>query len=227
MRNSHAVRLGFASGFCAATLILLCATAASPNPPQVRDKKKVFTEEDLKVDKLRGKAMVAAMVDWGQINDPSSQAVVSAINTASGQSQYVGRIKITQVKISNRSPKIIRAVQLRWAITDRGEPPAVLLEGTTPFFDVLIKPRAKPAVEIPPIYLNKVVKPLLKGGELNGDLHIVVGVQEVRFADGSSWQRAQPSSSLKRNLDGDAWPGTGSQYLGRPFSLSPLLEKGV
>jgi hypothetical protein len=209
MKNSTAGWMRLALGLVPVACILLGAASASPNLPQSRAKKQVFTEDDLKVERLRGRAMVAAMIDRTQLDDPSSPAVVNAVNTATGQGKYSGRIKLTEVKIGNRSSKLIRAIQLRWAITDRSEKAAVLLEGATPFFDVLIKPGAEPVVEIPPIYLNQVVKPVLKGGELNGDIYVVVGVQEVRFADGTSWQRVPSSSSLKGRPPGSWSSGSG------------------
>jgi hypothetical protein len=52
-------------------------------------------------------------------------------------------------------------------------------------------------MDIVPVYFNKLVKPLLKDGELNFHALLIVGVQEARFADGTVWQRNRQAAFLK------------------------------
>ena len=48
-----------------------------------------------------------------------------------------------------------------------------------------IEPFSPPLqVDNVPIYFNKIVRPLLKDGEINFHILLTVSIQEVRFADG-------------------------------------------
>jgi hypothetical protein len=162
-------------------------------------KKEYFNDEDLKVEKVEGKWRIASSVDLKQAFDTSVPVIVSHMLTVYGQGQYLGRIKIPQVKIENRSQKILQSVQLRWTIASYNEPDTILLEGVTPFIQAQIEPFSPPLLlkRLEPIYFNKIVKPLLKDGELNFHVLLKVGVQEARFADGTLWQRTQQAAFLK------------------------------
>lgn len=52
-------------------------------------------------------------------------------------------------------------------------------------------------IDAPRISFTEIAKPLRKEGELNGDFMIVVAVEEVQFADGSRWRRAEPAAFLR------------------------------
>jgi hypothetical protein len=170
----------------------------SNKPDQFNYKKEVFTREDLKVEKIPGKWMLATSVDLKQFYDSSVPVVVAAMKTSYGQGEYLGRVKVDEAKIENRSQKSIESIQLRWAIRKADEPDTVLLEGVMLPIQVQIEPFKVPLViDIPPIYFNKIVKPLLKEGELSGHLELVVGMQGVKFADGTQWQRTQQAAFVK------------------------------
>jgi hypothetical protein len=164
-------------------------------------KKEVFTDEDLKVEKVEGKWMLGTVVDIKQAFDPSVPVVVAYINTFYGQGQHLRRVKIAEAKIENRSQKVLESVQLRWTIANNDEPDTILLEGVMPLIEVRIEPFSPPQlVNSPPIYFNKIVRPLLKGGELNTHVLLTVGIEEARFADGTTWQRTRQAAFLKTSL---------------------------
>ena len=115
-----------------------------------------------------------------------------------------------QVKIENRSQKILQSVQIRWTIAHKDEPDVVLLEGVMPSTDARIEPFNPPTgVNIPHLYVNKIVKPLLKEGELNGHILLTLGIQEARFVDGTEWHISGQVAFLKTTL------------MRRPLGLSP------
>jgi hypothetical protein len=182
-----------------AVMLSLCAAlladAALAEQSQAPQERQVFTEDDLAVQKVRGKWDVSARPDFEQKNDPSAPVVVEGLSTYSGGGKYVGLHKIKTVEVRNRSQQAVASLQLSWAVHTAVEqggffaPGAVVLEGSTPFFDVKVAPLGFRRAEIPPIFFNKIIKPLLKNGELHGGFYVVVGVREVRFADGSLWQK--------------------------------------
>ena len=198
-------------GILAAGLLLLCAASAVPTSARIdssirqagKEKKEDFNDEDLKVEKVPGKWMLVSTVDLKQGQDYSVPVIVAALKTVYGQGKYVGRVKVPVVKIENRSQKVLLSVQLRWALSNHEEPDAILLEGVMPFMDVRIEPFTPPVVvDIPPIYFNKLVRPLLKDSELNVPLRLTIGIQEAHFADGTAWQRTRQAAFLKATFGG-------------------------
>lgn len=59
------------------------------------------------------------------------------------------------------------------------------MEDTFPWVNVSIAPGAPQVVEIKALYPAKMLKALAKNGELYGNFGLRIGVQEIRFADGS------------------------------------------
>jgi hypothetical protein len=200
--------------------------SSSNNKGQVqKNKQEVFTDDDLKEEQVRGKWKLGSSADLKQPQDPSVPVVLAYTVTFYGQGKYTGRLKISEAKIENRSPKPTQSLQLRWFIVNREEPEAVMLEGLMPSFEVRIEPYSASEVDIPPIYFNKIVKPLLKDGELNGNLLLMVGVQEVQFADGMKWQRSPQTSFMKISFAGEPyWTAKSYPLLFYNFSLERNLK---
>ena len=204
MTHSLKFQRNLVSGVLLMALVLSGAAYAASNvrsnntnQDNEEKKKEVFTDEDLKVEKVPGKWMLVSSVDLNQANDYSVPVIIAAIKTVYGQGKYLGRIKMVEAKIENRSQKLIQSIQIRWSIVRHEEPDTVLLEGLMPLMEVQIEPfSSPPVVDIPPIYFNKIVKPLLKDGELNGHLRLIVGINEVRFADGTAWRRTQQTAFI-------------------------------
>lgn len=195
MESSRTLATRLASAILLALLTLLIQPLALSNTTQDKGKKQVFTDEDEKVEKIPGKWRLASGLDMQQASDYSVPVIVRGINTSSGQGKYAGRVKITEAELENRVQKTTRSIQLRWAIVMHEEPNTILLEGLVPFMEVQIEANSAPLrVDIPHIYFNKIVRPLLKDGEISGHLRLVVGAQEVRFTDGTIWRRTQQSA---------------------------------
>ncbi|HYH86227.1 MAG TPA: hypothetical protein VEX60_12295 [Pyrinomonadaceae bacterium] len=194
---------------------LISSTAQSPPKQEDEDIKKVFNEDikkefnddDLKEEKVGGKWTTGLVFDMSQYNDSSLPVVVSGIQSLSGGGKYLGITKIKRVKVTNRSPRIINSVQLRWVVVNLDDPEKVLSEGTTQFVNIWVEANSSQIIEIPTLYIRRMIKPLAKNGELYGQFLTTIGIQEARFADGSFWRRQETTALLKflyldQTLDG-------------------------
>lgn len=167
--------------------------------PTGEDIKKEFNDDDLKVkgEKPRGKWGFTTLPDTGQLKDSSLPAYVNGIQLLSGGGKHIGITKIKRVQVVNRSSKIVNSVQLRWAVVSLDDQEEVLSEDTPPSVNVWVEAKSSQVIEIPTLYPVRMLKPLAKNGELYGRFQITIGVQEVRFADGSFWRRQEPIALLK------------------------------
>ena len=73
----------------------------------------------------------------------------------------------------------------------------VLLEEVLPFANASVAPNASQIVEIKTIHPPGMLKALARNRELYGHFGIRITMQEVRFADGTFWQRPEPIALLK------------------------------
>jgi hypothetical protein len=197
MRDTNEARRRAVKAFILpAILVLACIAVAAQTAQKTAPKNEAFTDEDLKVEKIGGAWTLAAMSDAGQSNDPTAPVVLEGLDTVSGapDGKFAGLLKINRAEINNRGEKAVRSLQLKWMLARKDATGTVLLEGVTPFFDASLKPGASAKTDIPPIFFNQIVKPLLEAGELHGEFLIAVGVNEVRFEDGSIWQRTAAGS---------------------------------
>jgi len=191
MKRTRLSALALASLFA-----LACAGVAAQNTPSQWPKLKPFTDEDVLEGRIEGRWTAGPAFDNSQLHDPSVPVVVKALNLVSGDptTRFVGLVKIQGADIENRGQKATRSVQLRWALIkweteDREEPIKVIVEGVTPSFEVQVRPGESLRTDTPPVFLNRIVKPFLEGGRLEGRFKVVVGVGEVAFEDGSVWRR--------------------------------------
>ncbi|HEX8281764.1 MAG TPA: hypothetical protein VF588_00175 [Pyrinomonadaceae bacterium] len=226
MKTSFDNRNSLTAGILLAILASLCVGSTAPPPVRAddsvrqdgREKKEYFTDEDLKVEKVEGRWMLMTSVDLQQASDPSAPVVVAQILTVYGQGQHLRRIKIPKVKIENRSQKVLESVRLRWTIANNEQPNTILLEGVTPVVKARIEPFNPPLLldQLEPIYFNKIIRPLLRGGELDFHVLLRVGVQESRFADGTVWQRTGQAAFLNTSL-------VSPRFGGRLARFEPIL----
>lgn len=197
MRHPHLLKTLLSTTTLLALAVSFIGVSAPPVTAQKKDKKPLFTEQDLTVERARGTGIIGTAPDLKQANDPSIPVIVKLINTYYGGPAYVGRIKILEAKIENRHQLFTQSIQLRWTLAKKAELDNILLEGVTPFFEARIAPYDALLLDIPPIYYNKIVKPLLKDGQMNDDIHLSVGVEEVRFEDGTRWQRVRQAAFIR------------------------------
>ncbi len=162
------------------------------------DLAKEFNDDDLKVkgDQPGGKWRYSTLLD-SKMNDSLVPAYVSGIQLLSGARKHAGVTKLKRVQIKNRSSQTIVSVQVRVEVVYFDEPEKILLEDTFPLVNVSIAPDAYQLVEIQTLYPAKMLKALAKEGNLYGHFGIRMGVQEVRFADGSFWRRPESLALLK------------------------------
>jgi len=179
----------------AALAALSCAAAAAQTGASKYPKLKPFTDEDILEGRIEGRWTAGPAFDNSQLQDPSVPVVVKGLNLVSGDpaSKFIGLMKIQGADLENRGQKATRSVRLRWALTkwetdDTEAPIKVLAEGVTDPFDVRVGPAESLKTDTPPVFFNRIAKPFLEGGRLEGRFQIVVGVSEVVFEDGSIWQ---------------------------------------
>ena len=201
------------TAFFLLSLVVICGLMASTaqtsataggsgqRPPFMSDEelKKQFNDDDLKEkeDKFTCKCTYGTLLD-SKMGDPSVPAYVRSIELLSGGGKYRGIHKIKRVEVANRTSKTIVSVQVRVEVgpsvgIDKIE---VLLEDVFPFANASIAPNASEVIEIKTLYPPRLLKALARGGELNGHYGIRMGVQAVRFADGSFWSRPEPAALL-------------------------------
>jgi hypothetical protein len=157
------------------------------------DEKRSFSADDVK-EKGKGDWSVSALPDELQYVDQFTPVKILKTRSFSGRGNYGGLLKVTETAIRNSSSKEIQAIKLRWTIVDEHARSTVLLEGETGFFEERVPARSEGLIDIPAIQFIRVAKPLRKGGELNGDFLLYVGVEEVRFADGTGWRSDSPAA---------------------------------
>jgi hypothetical protein len=169
-----------------------------PPHPSDEELKKDFNDDDLKTkdDKPTGKWSYTTLLD-SKLDDPSVPAYVRGIQIVSGGGKYQGINKIKRVQVANRTSLTIVSVQVRVEVVYKDEPDKVLLEEVLPFVNAPIAPDTSEVVEIKTLYPPRLLKALARGGELNGHFAIRIGVEAVRFADGSLWRRQEPAAYLR------------------------------
>lgn len=184
-------------------MLMLCSfdATAPAQPVQVKEKKNPFTEEDLKIEKIKGGWRMGATPEQKQALDPSQPVVLKVLQIYSGRDKYIGHIKITEATIENRGPKTTKTLQLRWSVVNLSDPESVLLEGVMPTFEAEVQPYSSQELNIPPIHYNKILKPLSKEGALEGTLVLLVAIEGVSFTDGTAWRRAQPSAPTAKTSE--------------------------
>lgn len=214
--NAHSFRQNLAplTAFFLLSLVVICGLAAGAaqssatagggggqRPPFMSDEepKKQFNDDDLKEkeDKFTCKCTYGTLLD-SKMGDPSVPAYVRGIELLSGGGKYQGIHKIKRVEVANGTSKTIVSVQVRVEVgpkvgIDKIE---VLLEDVFPSANASIAPNASQVVEIKTLYPPRLLKALARGGELNGHYGIRMGVQAVRFEDGTFWTRPEPAALL-------------------------------
>ncbi|MBV9928004.1 MAG: hypothetical protein JOZ96_23490 [Acidobacteria bacterium] len=179
-----------------------------PQFPSDADVARDFDDDDLKAkdDKPAGTWGYATLLD-DKKDDPSVPAYVRSIQLLSGGGKHQLINKIKRVEVRNRSSQPIVSVQVRVEVVYLDQPDDVLLADAFPPVNAYITPDSPQVVEIRTLHPPRLLKPLARGGELYGDFGIRMGVQEVRFADGTLWRRPEPAAFIK------------SPYLDQPPSL--------
>ena len=134
-----------------------------------------------------------------QAEDPAVPLVVAGAGALQGAAERRG-MRLGCGLLNNRSQKSVAAFQLRWILIRKQEraiiasrgytPDTVLLTGHTLPIELNIPQKSLRRSDFSIISFAAITAELLKEGSLSGDYVLLVGMHEVRFADGTSWQAA-------------------------------------
>lgn len=96
--------------------------------------------------------------------------------------------------VSSNSDKIVIGVRIKWFVGKKGST-SILSKGETPMLELRGLTGALPKfdVRVPDVTLEKVLVPLIRKGQLRGDIDVQVIVSEVKYLDGWSWQLPEPT----------------------------------
>lgn len=100
---------------------------------------------------------------------------------------------ITAAGLKNTTTKTVSAVKFTWYILEDQAPDKVLLQGQTQLIAIPggIQPGTERNLEFPVVIFSRVAQPLLREGALNGAFNIEALVSEVKYDDGTSWERTE------------------------------------
>jgi hypothetical protein len=137
-----------------------------------------------------GKFSFSYVFDRTQLNDQSAPVALRllvGVNSATARG-----LKLSCVEVENRSKRVVRAVQLRWAVSALAEGESArehgeaLAKGVLPFVAVEVRPGGTQKVELQGVQVADFFWPLAASGEINGRYNLTVGVARVEFTDGTS-----------------------------------------
>ncbi|MCA1591455.1 MAG: hypothetical protein LC754_02135 [Acidobacteria bacterium] len=100
------------------------------------------------------------------------------------------RARIAKVGVKNFSDKSVVGIRFGWFLTTEEDLGTILQHGQTPLLEIenLLSPSDIRILVYPVTSIGKIYKPLLKDGVLNGDFNIFIGVEEIRYSDGTIWK---------------------------------------
>lgn len=137
-----------------------------------------------------GKYSLSYTFDRAQIDNASTPVIVRGLNGITGTNQRSGKLGCAEIE--NRSPRTVKAVHLRWAVTaraddgDMAEVGPVLAKGTLPAVEVEIPAGVRQRAVLRGAHFADFLQPLAAAGELDGGYNLSVGVARVEYADGTA-----------------------------------------
>lgn len=137
-----------------------------------------------------GKFGFSYIFDKAQLDDPSAPVALRGLSGISGQK--VRAVKLSCVEVENRTTRVVRAVQLRWAVSASApgrsvtEKAEALAKGLLPVFGAEVAAGGRLKVEVRGVNFADFFQPLAVSGEVNGHYNVTIGVARVEYADGSS-----------------------------------------
>jgi len=147
----------------------------------------------------QGNWKASVSLDVEQDKDPMVPVLVAGVGSIQGPAARRG-MRLGCGLLKNRSEKSAVAVQLRWILVRSADrqvilqsgfkPDAVLNQGLTPEIPLNISGNDSRRTDFSIISFAEVTAPFTKDGMLVGDYLLLVGVNQVRFSDGSVWNAA-------------------------------------
>jgi len=95
--------------------------------------------------------------------------------------------------IRSNSDKILTGLKVKWFVGKKGST-AILSKGETPLIELsgLVGALQQFDVKVPDATLERILVPVVRKGQLQGDLDVHVVVSEAHYLDGSSWKLREP-----------------------------------
>lgn len=114
-----------------------------------------------------------------------------------------GNEGLTNVELVNRSSKPVTAVKIGWYVSTEDGPGTILTKGESPLLGLPATLQADERLQlnVPPVSLAKILKPVVKGNTLRGDFSVQVVVTKIVYEDGSTWKFSQPSNVARVQLN--------------------------
>jgi hypothetical protein len=172
-------------------LFVLCAAARGQTPAACENKPIKDPAYYAYIKEFPpGKYSFAFNFDRPQLDDPSVPVALSGLGSHSAPRPRA--VKLSCAEVENRTPRIVKSVQLRWRVSalppgrNVFEKAEVLSQGLTPVFEVQVLPGGRRKFELRDVQLADFLWPAAAAGELNGDFTIVIGVARVEFTDGTT-----------------------------------------
>jgi hypothetical protein len=110
---------------------------------------------------------------------------------------------LTNVALRNRTEKTVTAVKIGWYVSTENGPGTILTRGESALIAIPnnFNPRENLELNVPPVSLTKILRPVVKGNTLRGDFSVQVVVTEVVYEDGSKWTFSQPANVARIEIN--------------------------
>ncbi len=137
-----------------------------------------------------GKWTLSYIMDRAQAADASTPVVLVGLHGVSSPKPRAAKIDCAELR--NVSGRTVKAVRLRWAVTERGADGAivengpVLAKGTLPVIEVEIPAGVAVKAGVRGADFHNFVQPLAVAGEVNGQYNVTISVARVEYADGTA-----------------------------------------
>jgi hypothetical protein len=137
-----------------------------------------------------GKYGFSYTYDKAQFDDASAPVVLRGLGGISAPRSRA--VKLSCVEVENRTARVVRAVQLRWAVSALApgqsitEKAGALAKGLLPVLQVEVEARGRRKVEVRGVQFADFFQPLAAAGEINGNFNVTLGVARVEYADGTA-----------------------------------------
>lgn len=130
--------------------------------------------------------------DWSFTHPVTSQLRIanSPVRIISNTGDATKGLTITNVGLRNDSGRTISAVKFRWYLFREDAPGKILKKGETPMIGLGdLAAGSERVLEYPVVRFANLYQPFVKDGKLTGKFAIEIAVNELQYADGSSWKR--------------------------------------
>lgn len=175
-------------------LLLVCAAGAAYGQPPAACGNKPIKDPAYFADIKEwppGKYGFGYIFDKSQTDDPAAPVALTGLGSHSAPRPRA--VKLSCAEVLNRTPRVIRSVRLRWAVTAGAEDGSVvknaepLSKGLTRFFNVEVPPGERRKFELRDVHFADFFWPLAAAsGEVNGRFNVIIGVARVEFTDGTT-----------------------------------------